>query len=800
MSVHGTARFATRGELRDAGLLRSRPAGEFTEGLMVGWWFGDKYDFEPIEYDGDLHQLIAGGTGGGKFTTAIAPMLLGSSLAERTVVVVDPKGEIAKLAGPYFETPFASQQTVHLLDPWDQCGTGQTAALNVLEQITADNLNYVDDARALADAMIIPSGGENTHWDNAARNFLTAILLYVALSPKEKDNRDLMRVRDLVSMTWAMPKAYTGPKRPTLSALLFELIESDLADGAVKRGVSSIFNREDKERSGIISSIDRDTSWMDSPQMAKVLRGKSLDLKEAALGGHKYFIVLPPDFFMTHRAWLRLMVTAFAKAFKRSLPEAGQPPHARWRHIVIDEFANLGEMSFIVNDIAVSRGFDVKYHLAIQDLSQLARVYKHGWESFINNSFQRFFAISDLFTADYVSRMLGASTAHSVSTSRGSSGSRSLSYSASDSSNQSRTTGILPIGGTRSSGTGEGYSRGYSETSGWSNSESISPIQRSLRTPDEVRRLPQQSEFLFFRGMHPIECWRPPYWDVFPSLPAFSLKEVLGTTGRKPKNDAERLYFTEWRARSPLLQPEARPARVAPLPPPISIEPQPLDYRIKLALGFAAILLLFFVFRPSIFFRPSPPQEPVIAVAPPEPVIAVAPPAPVTAPALPSPSPQPAPVRTRAPVPNISAIDDMARGAGTRDYLLTFVQVNINLCAPGQGEKERQLIGYLFFRARDKSDFNRSSDPSRAKLLAQYRALFEMYARKPNWSRSDREEILELMLRSTHDNFATGTAGEAIDAAINRFYQGGGCPFDTVAENEYLPPVYADAKSLAAQR
>ena len=363
-------------------------------------------------------------------------------------MLVDPKGEIANLAGPFFQQPFAGEPNVHLLDPWDQCGTGQSASLNVLDQITPDNPNYVDDARALADAMIIPSGGENTHWDNAARNFLTAMLLYVALSPKEKDNRDLLRVREMVSMTWAMPKAYTGPKRPTLSAILCSNSSIVILRAArSSAALAALLNREDKERSGIISSIDRDTSWIDSPQMEKVLRGKSLDLKEAARGGHKYFIVLPPDFFMTHRAWLRLMVTAFAKAFKRTRPEGGSPQNPQWRHIVIDEFANLGEMSFILNDIAVSRGFDVKYHLAIQDLSQLARVYDKGWESFINNSFQRFFAISDLFTAEYVSRMLGAATAQSISNSRGTSGSQSLSQSASDSISRGTSSNTTGPGG-----------------------------------------------------------------------------------------------------------------------------------------------------------------------------------------------------------------------------------------------------------------------------------------------------------------------------------------------------------------
>lgn len=131
---------------------------------MVGWWFEDMYDFAPIEYAGELHQLIVAGTGGGKFTTGIATTLLGSRLDDSTVVVVDPKGEIAQLAGPYFQKALAEKATVHLLDPWDLCGTGQTSVLNVIDQIDRSNPNHVDDARALADAMVIPSGGENTHW------------------------------------------------------------------------------------------------------------------------------------------------------------------------------------------------------------------------------------------------------------------------------------------------------------------------------------------------------------------------------------------------------------------------------------------------------------------------------------------------------------------------------------------------------------------------------------------------------------------------------------------------------------
>jgi type IV secretory pathway TraG/TraD family ATPase VirD4 len=792
MSVHGTARFATRDELREVGLLRSRPPGTFSEGLMVGWWFADLHDFEPIEYEGDLHQLIVGGTGGGKFTTAIAPMLLGSSLSGHTVVLVDPKGEIANLAGPWFQKPFAAAPNVLLLDPWDQCGTGKSASLNVLEQITPDNPNYVDDARALADALIIPSGGENTHWDNAARNFLTAMLLYVALSPKEKDNRDLLRVRELVAMTWAMPKAYTGPKRPTLSALLFELLDSDLGGGAVRRGITGLLNREDKERSGIVSSIDRDTSWIDSPQMEKVLRGTSLDLRQAARGGHKYFIVLPPDFFMTHRAWLRLMVTAFARAFKRTRPDGGTPQNPQWRHIVIDEFANLGEMSFIQNDIAVSRGFDVKYHLAIQDLSQLARVYNKGWESFINSSFQRFFAVSDLFTAEYVSRMLGAATVRSVTSSRGTSGGHSISQGASDTISRGTNSNLTGMGGSTSTGESQGVTASFSETSGWSSGESVGPVQRSLRTPDEVRRLPQRAEYLFFRGMHPVECWRPAYWELFPSLPKFTLKEILSTIGRKPKDTAELLYFTGWRDHPLLVSPQPRPAP-EPLPPPPpprpapKVEPKPpLDYRIKLALGVGAILLLVLIVRPSIPFFRSPPPPPVTHTVfeLPAKVLAERPAAPAV------------PVKTRPPVPDLNAAGAMPAGGATRDYLISLMRENADRCAPGHGAQELKLMNHLAHWAMSKAE-DTPAQGVRTTSAERYGAVFRQYLSKPSWTRAEREEVFELILRTIRENYSLrqGTA-----PSLERLYANGGCPFDTIPEADYLPPVLADTRAISVQR
>src|SRR3954467_16001034 len=58
MSVHGAARFATRDEVRQAGLLRDRLPRLIPDNLMI-WW--DAHDFKNDRVWRRLDQLIVGG-------------------------------------------------------------------------------------------------------------------------------------------------------------------------------------------------------------------------------------------------------------------------------------------------------------------------------------------------------------------------------------------------------------------------------------------------------------------------------------------------------------------------------------------------------------------------------------------------------------------------------------------------------------------------------------------------------------------------------------------------------------------
>jgi hypothetical protein len=75
---------------------------------------------------------------------------------------------------------------------------------------------------------------------------------------------------------------------------------------------------------------------------------------------------------------------------------------------MLDEFAQLGKMQVIENNVALMRGYGLKLWLALQDLSQIKTLYQERWESFIGNAgVIQSFAPQDKTTREYLSSLFG---------------------------------------------------------------------------------------------------------------------------------------------------------------------------------------------------------------------------------------------------------------------------------------------------------------------------------------------------------------------------------------------------------
>jgi type IV secretion system protein VirD4 len=500
--LFGSSQLADFTELKAAGLLGN-------DGLRLGVvsrrdWLGRERT-ATARYGGDHQHLVVAGSGGGKFVSSLG-LLLFDFLHQKTgsCVVIDPKGEALHKVGKLAMRPFDTHREgedyrVVWLDPWDLSGTGTTGSFNFLSLLTAASKNLADDARAMADAIIISGSKSETHWDDSAKVFLAGILIYTAIHPTEQ-RRDLRRVCDILMLPWEGPEG-----TETLSGILGRMSGMDDPSTLANSVGWQYLGMPEKERESILSCARRDAVWIKSPPMWRVLEGddNAIDLDRIASGRTMLFVVLPFERMRTHRAWLRLFITGLSESFRRVAVKSG---FGHRRHIFVDEWPRLKQLDIFQDEVAVARGSNVQYHFYCQSFGQIEETYKDGWEDFIANSIVQAFAIQDKKTSEYLSALTGAQTIENPSWSQQ---------------------------------TDSSWRRSRSRSYGYTG--------RPVMMPDEIRRM-TGTQLILVRGLNPIvaDVERIYLSAQFEKGQRNSLGEILNTCGRPPRDDAEVRRFAWW--------------------------------------------------------------------------------------------------------------------------------------------------------------------------------------------------------------------------------------------------------------
>ncbi len=436
-----------------------------------------------LRYAGEGHLMTVAPTRSGKGTGAIIPNLL---TYPGSVVVTDPKGE--NYAVTARRRARALGQAVRALDPFDQLGAlsrGLEAAgraplevvratYNPMDLIDPQGDDGLESAALLVDMLVLPSehrGGESAFWDEEAKALLGGLILYVAAAELDEEcrptpQRTLARVRELLTLP-----------RPEFDAMMKGMLASGLYGGLVRRAAARHLQKEERERSGVVSTAQSHTHFLDSPRMTEAMARSSLDLHRLKEEGVSLYLVLPAHHLDTYARWLRLVVACALHELARSpgKPTVNGRPHRVL--FLLDEFAHLGRMNPVLRAFGLMAGFGVQVWTFLQDLSQLKGTYPDRWGTFLANAdVLQAFGTNDLETAKYLSELTGEATV----------------FASSASENLSRSRGKHA---SRSEGAGESFSE----------------KSRRLLTPDEVRRLPPVEQLLFVKGTRPIRARKADY-------------------------------------------------------------------------------------------------------------------------------------------------------------------------------------------------------------------------------------------------------------------------------------------------
>ena len=479
---HGSARFATpkeRAALQDV-----------ADGLVIG---RDPKTGTTLHYDGPAHLLTLAPTRSGKGVGTVIPNLL---TAWRSVIVVDPKGENARITA----RTRAVMGPVHVFDPFGLTGHPSTA-LNPLDALTPDSPDLGEDAATLAEALVMDPPGQvsEAHWNEEAKALLAGLILFGACH-EEDGRRTLGSVREYLTLP---------PDR--WQDLLGLMQDSREADGLIARAANRFRGKSEREAASVLSSAQRHTHFLDSRRIAATLERTDFAFANMRHAIASVFLVLPPDRLDTYAQWLRLLIAQALRDVARAgdAPAGGRPPSPAPQRplgashsvtgasgatdpspgplstsespldapmepdgpilFLLDEFAALGRLEAVERAMGLMAGYGLQLWPILQDLSQLKALYGPKANTFVANAgVLQTFGVNDLETAEWLSRLLGKETI----------GSETWSHRPGD------APGI-----------------------------SVGAMGRELMTPSEILQLPDHLQLLRLQGRPPMLAAKIRYYD-----------------------------------------------------------------------------------------------------------------------------------------------------------------------------------------------------------------------------------------------------------------------------------------------
>lgn len=350
----------------------------------------------PLPYAGERHALLFGPNGSGKGARILIPNLL--NIRDRSVVVIDPKGELAAATADYRRT----LGDVVILNPFNTLGLG-TAGFNPLAALDPDSRTFFDDAARLGEALIKIEGND-PHWSQSARALFVALMMWEVMCAKTLNRAPLMEnVRALLTEPDAFAPA-KGKTRGKQVAGLSVTIQDICKYGThAMRSLASRFISQRDEIAGVCSTADGQTWWMLSGPLSDNMARNDVDFSQLKKKPTTVYVVLPAEYLTSHAMWLRVVIVSAMRALYstgglRTL-------------FILDEFAQLGHLTPVEDAFALVRGYGIQLWPVVQDVNQLKAIYKERWESLVSNAgIVQAFAPNDLTTANWMSKHTGDTT------------------------------------------------------------------------------------------------------------------------------------------------------------------------------------------------------------------------------------------------------------------------------------------------------------------------------------------------------------------------------------------------------
>jgi type IV secretion system protein VirD4 len=436
VGTHGTAGFMTAEEMK-----KVLNVGSWS-GIIFGEFNGKVLSLPPGAYF-NRHVAVFGASGSMKSRAYVRTNILQMSKEGHSMILTDPKGELARDTAKYLEEMGYTVRVFNLVN------MTRSDRWNPISEVTSDV-----DAQTFAEVVIantkIPgTKGSDPFWDRAEQNLLKALVLYVVNEYPENE-------RNLASVYAVLAKS----DRKQIDSLFSKLPY----DHPAKMPYNIYAQANDTVRTGVVIGLGTRLQVFQNQLVGELTSTSDIDLVLPAKEKCAYFAVFP-DTDSTFDFLAGLFFSfLFIKLMRYADLNGGTGE--KQVYFLLDEFPNIGAIPDFTKKISTMRSRGLHCSIIFQNIAQLKNRYPNdAWQEIIGNCDSRLFlGATDVMTAEFVSSLLGKSTVRTINTRK-----------------KAGMAGIFDFGDI-----------------------SFGTSSRNLFNTDEILRLPHDSAILILRGQKPL--------------------------------------------------------------------------------------------------------------------------------------------------------------------------------------------------------------------------------------------------------------------------------------------------------
>lgn len=393
---HGSARWATQKEAQS--LLDDKGPDHaiiLTDDVRLG--------LDARQTRRNLNVVVIGGSGAGKTRFFVKPNIM---QLNTSYVITDPKGELLRSTGKML------QQHGYEVKVFNTINMKNSFNYNPFAYLYDEHGNY-SDANVIKLINVLmkntkkegQSGGDQ-FWEDSTEALLLALAFFLVYEGEEHE-KNFGTMMDLLQLADAREdqEDYQSP----LDIMFRELEEEDPLHPAVK--YYNIFKKAaGKTAKSILISTAVRLKAFNNKDVVNLTSVDNLNLQEIGEKKTALFVLIPDSDdtfnFLVAMLYTQLFDILYRTAdFKHN---GRLPIHVRF---LLDEFANIGTIPNFEKLVATMRSREISVNIILQNIAQLKKMYKEGWESIVGNCDSLLFlGGKEEGTLDYIAKALGKET------------------------------------------------------------------------------------------------------------------------------------------------------------------------------------------------------------------------------------------------------------------------------------------------------------------------------------------------------------------------------------------------------